>query len=240
MHAHHGVRLLARGEERIPLARVDRRQPELGRDLAEAHRVHTARRVAAHLVGRELGVPERDDDQRDELAVAVAAPFLDHPVVVREHARVRELRSLASRKVWPQKRGNVGKHSDASTQFISMSSTRAFGLVAARPHLVVGDRRHRHVVTVEADRRDVPLVDVDEVLVDPAVGLRSALVEGLLVRAAADVLHGADAAPFDLRAAIAESFGQPRLPQVRGLDDVVVDADDLGQFPRHTRSPGRI
>ena len=36
-------------------------------------------------------------------------------------------RSFASRNVCPQKRGNVGKQSDASTQFISMSSTRAFG-----------------------------------------------------------------------------------------------------------------
>jgi len=36
-------------------------------------------------------------------------------------------RSLASRKVCPQKRGNEGNESDASTQFISMSSMRAFG-----------------------------------------------------------------------------------------------------------------
>jgi hypothetical protein len=91
-----------------------------------------------------------------------------------------------------------------------------------------GDRRHRHVVAVEADRGDVALVDVDEVFVDPAVGLRSALVERLLVGAAADVLHVPDAAPFDLRSAVAEALGQPRLPEVRGLDDVVVDAHDLG------------
>ncbi len=35
--------------------------------------------------------------------------------------------SLASMNVWPQKRGNVGNESDASTQFTSMSSRRAFG-----------------------------------------------------------------------------------------------------------------
>ena len=29
--------------------------------------------------------------------------------------------------VWPQNRGKLGKASDASTWFISMSSTRAFG-----------------------------------------------------------------------------------------------------------------
>ena len=34
--------------------------------------------------------------------------------------------SLRSRNVWPQNRGNVGKQSDASVQFMSMSSRRAF------------------------------------------------------------------------------------------------------------------
>ena len=75
------------------------------------------------------------------------------------------------------------------------------------------------------------LVDVDEVLVDPAVGLRAVGVEGLLVLPAADVLHVADAAALDLGAAVAEALGQPGLPHVRRLDDVVVDADDRGQLP---------
>jgi len=34
--------------------------------------------------------------------------------------------SLASVKVWPQKRGKVGKHSAASTWLASMSSSRGF------------------------------------------------------------------------------------------------------------------
>ena len=44
----------------------------------------------------------------------------------RTHANARSL-SFASANVWPQKRGNVGKHSDASTWSTSMSSRRAFG-----------------------------------------------------------------------------------------------------------------
>ena len=40
--------------------------------------------------------------------------------------------SLASVKVWPQKRGKVGKHSDASTQLRSMSSSAGLRVVAAR------------------------------------------------------------------------------------------------------------
>src|SRR6185437_4472729 len=92
------------------------------------------------------------------------------------------------------------------------------------------DRRHRHVVAIEADRRDVPLVDVDEVLVDPAVGLGPVRVEGLAVGTATDVLHLADAPALDARTGLAELGGQPGLPDVRRLDDVVVDTDDLRQF----------
>ncbi len=44
----------------------------------------------------------------------------------RTHARPRSW-SFPSRNVWPQNRGKVGKHSDASTQLLSMSSSRAFG-----------------------------------------------------------------------------------------------------------------
>jgi hypothetical protein len=100
------------------------------------------------------------------------------------------------------------------------------GLVAARAHLVVGDGRHGHVVAGEADRGHVPLVDVDEVLEDPAVGLRPVGVEGLLVLAAADVAHGADAPALDPRAGLLVLLGQPVLPHVGRFDDVVVDADD--------------
>jgi hypothetical protein len=137
---------------------------------------------------------------------------------------------LASVKVWPQNRGNVGKHSDASTWFISHVLDARLGLVAARAHLVVGDRRHRHVVAVEAHRGDVALVDVDEVLVDPAVGLRAVGVEGLLVLAAADVLH----VPMPRRSTWGRARGSARAarsPTRAGLDHVVVDAHDGGQLP---------
>ena len=173
VHAHDGVRLLARGEERIPLAGVDRRQPELGRDLAEAHRVHAARRVAPHLGGRELRVPQRDQRERDEAAAAVAAPLLDHPVVVRVHARLRELAVLGLEErlaAEARERREAQRRLDPVHVHVVEAGLR---VVTTGAHLVVGDRRHRHVVAVEAHRGHVALVDVDEVFVDPAVGLRS-------------------------------------------------------------------
>jgi hypothetical protein len=43
------------------------------------------------------------------------------------------------------------------------------------------------------------------------------------------VTHRADAAPLDVRTTRFELGRQPRFPDVRRLDDVVIDADDLGQ-----------
>src|SRR5947209_2094417 len=93
-------------------------------------------------------------------------------------------------------------------------------------------RRTSPAASSASHRRDVAFVDVDEIAEDPAVGLWSVRVEGLLVAAAADVLHRADAAALDARATVAPTRREPGLPEVRGLDDVVVDADDLGQRRR--------
>ena len=101
--------------------------PEVRWDLAEAHGVHTACRVAPHLGRGQHRVPQRDQGQRDQPTLGLGpAPLLDHPVVVGLDAqsRARSL-SLASENVWPQKRGNVGKHSDASMPAKSMSSSRS-------------------------------------------------------------------------------------------------------------------
>jgi len=42
-------------------------------------------------MSREVRIPERDERERDQPAAAVAAPLLDHPVVVGADAREREL-----------------------------------------------------------------------------------------------------------------------------------------------------
>ena len=127
VHAQDGVRLLARGEERVPRARVDRRQPELGRDLAEAHRVHAARAL------RRTSSAASSASHSGTMISGIRCPPLSphHSSTIQSlyastHAWASSL-SFASRKVCPQNRGNVGKQSEASTQFISMSSMRAFG-----------------------------------------------------------------------------------------------------------------
>jgi hypothetical protein len=193
---------------------------------------HTACRVAANYGGRELRIPQRHDHQRDEAAPGVAAPLLDHPVVVGLDAREAEVLvvDLGERLTAEARKGREAQRGVDPVQIHVLESR--LRLVAARSHLVVRDRRHRHVVAVEADGRHVPLVDVDEVAEDPTVGLRSARVERLLVRAAPDVAHRADSTAFGARACVAPARREPRLPEVRRLHHVVVDADDLGQCTR--------
>ena len=86
-------------EERVPVAVgvVHRRQTQERRDLAEAHGPHAALRVAAHLGRGQLGVPQRDDAQRDQPAVRLGAPLVDHPVVVGLDAQQAELLVLRPR-----------------------------------------------------------------------------------------------------------------------------------------------
>ena len=89
----------------------------------------------------------------------VAAPLLDHPVVVRVHARERELAVLGLEERLAAE-AREGREAQRRLDVVERPCrrARAFGLVAAGAHLVVGDRRHRHVVAVEADRGDVALV----------------------------------------------------------------------------------
>ena len=100
----------ARREERVPVAGVDARQAEVRRDLAEAHGVHAAGGVAAHLGRGELGVPQRDDGTAGSggRRCRRTTPRPSSRCTRSTHARASS-RSLASRNVWPQKRGKVGK-----------------------------------------------------------------------------------------------------------------------------------
>ena len=91
------------------------------------------------------------------------------------------------------------------------------------PHVAVGGGGERD--------GDEPLVDVDEAVLEvPGVAPETLGILGVDVAGAGLVLERAPALAFDARAARPEALGQPGLPDVRRLDDVVVDADDLGEF----------
>ena len=222
----------ARGEKRVPVAAVDAGQPQVRRDLGEADGMAAAGGVAAHLGGGQLGVPQRDDAQRHEMPVGGTAPLLDHPVVVGVHAGLAELAVRGLGEGLPAEageRGEAQRHVGVVVEHVLHASDR---VVAARAHLVVGHRRHRHLVAAVADRGDVALVDVDEVFEHPAVRRPSIVDELLLVGAASDVAHRADLTTLDARSSILEPLGQPLLPHVGRFDDVVIDADDHREVAR--------
>ena len=114
-------------------------------------------------------------------------------------------------------------------------------VVATGAHLVIGDRGHDHLRRVELREvavgrrverdRDEPLLHVDQLAVEvPGVAPRAVGVFVVRVLRARLVLERAPLLALDARPALAPLLGQPRLPHVRRLDHVVVDADDLRQL----------
>ncbi len=214
--------------------------------LAEAHRPHAARRVASHLGGGQLGVPQRDEAERDQAATGVAAPLLDHPVVVGLHARQTELLVLALEErlaAEPREGREAHRRLDPAGVHVGEACLR---VVAAGAHVVVGDRRERHLLSRVPDGRDHALVRVDEVLVHPAVDLgRRVVVEVLDVDSRCRRSRCRAMPRRTIFGPRSRNFGgQPRVPHVRRLDDVVVDADDLrdsrfvhGVSPRSSSRP---
>ena len=149
------------------VAAVDAGQAEVRRDLAEAHRVATASGVAPHLGGGELGIPQRDDLHRQQPATAVAAPLFDHPVVVRVDALERELvvlRFVEGLTAEARERREGQRLVDVVEGHVLEAE---LGVLTSLAHLVVGDRRERHVVTGESDRGHVALVGIQRRLRRP-------------------------------------------------------------------------
>ena len=203
VHVHGGVGRLARVPQRIPVLGEHARQTERGRALAEAHRVAALRRAPFDLDCRQIGVPQRDQRERDQAAAAPSPPH--HSSIIQSlyactQASASSL-SWASRKVWPQNRGNVGKQSDASTWFASMSATRATGLRAPGEHVVEEHGRVAHVVTVEAHRHERRRDRHGDVLVQPPVAPLP--VVGFVEREVTPVVHGPSLDPLDARAPVA-------------------------------------
>ena len=134
--------------------------------------------------------------------------------------------SLASRKVWPQKRGRSGSTGRLDPVDVHVLEP-GLRFVAAWAHLVVGDALRRPPRAVSRRRCQAGSADA-QVLVEPPVGSGPS-VPGCQVNlppTKSSRHRGADDAGAD----VGVLGGQPVLPDVGGLDDVVVDRDDLRQL----------
>src|SRR5581483_448594 len=183
------------------------------------------RRAAAHLVRGQGRVPQRHDRDRDEPPVArPRTPLVDDPVVVGAHARQAELlvgalgEGLAAKA--RQRVGEAHRRLDV----VGVHIGEPVGLAPRPgPHLVEGDGPPSQLA--EADGHRHAGDGLDQVVVVPDVG-------PLAVRAGhpRTVLAQLEVAAFahEARPPVPQARRQPAGPQVRRLDDVVVDRDDAG------------
>ena len=246
VHADGHAVVVADLEEGVPVVGVDGGEPQAGRDLAERDGPAALLGHSPRFGSGELGVPERDQAERevdrDALGVGRLAPLLDHPVVVRLDARESELLVVALvERLAAEPR--EGRERERAVRVIERQVLDALVPVPATlAHVVVGDGGHRHLGAVEpeialvvpGDRGlgdgDELLVDVDElVVVVPGVAPLALGILDHVVFGPRQVLEAAPALALDPGTTVAPLLGEPRLPDVGGLDDVIVDADDLRQ-----------
>ena len=221
-------------EEGVPVVVgvVHAGQPEEGRDLAEADGAHAALGVAPHLGRGQLGVPQRDEGQRDQPAARVAAPLLDHPVVVGLHAEQPELLVLGLGEGLAAEAGE-GREAQRRLDVVGVHVLEpGLHLVGARAHVLVGDALHGHFFAGNPDGGVDPEQRPLELLVVPPVHRDAASARLDLERAAAelDLGHGR---PHNPRSHLEVLGGEAVLPHVGRFDHVVVDRDDHRQGLRH-------
>ena len=203
--------------------------------------MHAPVGVAADLGRGQTGVPQRDEAQRDEHPARVAAPLLDHPVVVGLDAGEAEVPVVGGLvEGLPAEPGEV-RETERSVHPVGFHVLDpSLELEATGPDVVVGDGPQPHLVGLVAHRGDVAPQHVDHIAEQPAVRGRAVGREVVLVLGPG--AHDANLGhppPFHARRTVPEPGGEPCLPQVRRLDDVVVDAHDLGQL-HHRRWYGPV
>ena len=170
MHKH-GGRFLAGGEQGLPVAVgvVDGRQPQVGGQLGERHRMGAAGGVAAHFGGGQVGVPQGDERQRDEPAAGAGAPLVDHPVVVGLHAQQGQLLVVGLHEGLAAEAGEHGKaHGSLDMVEVHVVETGLL-LPAAGTHLLVVDGPGVDLLLGVARRRAQPGEGSLEVLVEPEI-----------------------------------------------------------------------
>ena len=225
VHGDDRAGLLAGLEERVPVAGVDARQVEVGRELAEGDGAHAAGRVATHVLGRELGIPERDQRQRQQPAAARAAPLVDHPVVVGLDAGQPEVAILGPEEQLAAEPGQVREAElglDPVEVHVGQAGRR---LPATGAHVVVGHGLELDLVRRVAGRGDRAL-HRDQLVLEAPPGDVGPLGAGLLDVGRAAELRGARRMVLDPRAALLEAGRKARRPGVRRFDDVRIEVDE--------------
>ena len=169
------------------------------------------------------------------------APLLDHPVVVGLHAGQAQLLVLTLVEGLAAEAGERREGKGPVGVVERQVLDPLVAVPAALAHLVVGGGGHRHLGAVEHDVALVVergrrlgdghelLLHVDQlVVVVPGVAPLALGVLHHVVLGPRQVLEAPPLLALDPGAPLPPLLGEPGLPHVGGLDDMVVHADDLG------------
>ena len=215
-------------------------EPQPRRQLGERDRLHPACRVAPHLGGRELDVPQRDQAQRDQAAVAARAPLVDLPVVVRLDAQPGELLVLRLEEDLPAEPRVVRERERRLDVVHGHVVEAGLRLPAPRAHLVEGDRRRSRSRRPGSRRRRSGASP-------STAGPRRTTTRPGRPRCRAprgSVPPSSTGVPgrrhHDVRADVAVLRGQALGPHVGRFDDVVVEAHDPGDVGHRGVSPAMV
>ena len=198
-------------------------------ELAEGHRPHASRCVACHFGHGQFDVPERNQAERQQPAVARAAPLLHHPVVVGFDAEQRQRTVLPPQELLPTE-PRVVREAQLGLHSVEAHVLHAGpGLPTTRPHLVEGDAFEDDVFSRETGRGDRPLDRRPMILVAPPSDERALAARGLHVRGPFEPGHPARQV-LDVRSDLAQTGRQAARPHVGRLDDVGIEVHDPRDF----------
>ncbi len=228
MEAHHRPGVGARLEQAVPVAGVERREPEALRQLGKGDGAKAMLGVAPHFEGAHLGIEQPGQLARDDTPRVGSRPLLEVPVVGGPDHRQRELRIAHAELVsLPGEAGEGGREVERGVHAVDVHVRDAsVDVPGATAHLVESRRLEGELVDWPADHRVEPDLVVAVAVVGP-------------------VLHPVVVLE-DPRSEVGVPGGDPPLEQASRLDQMVVDRDQgappgpprwLGQERRPLRTP---
>ena len=181
---------------------------EVDRVLGEADGLEAARRVGADVGGRDLGIVQPGELQRDDAVGVRPGPLVDVPVVPRAQRGEPELLVLALGEDRAREPGDERREAQRRVDAVEVHVGDArLDVVATAAHLVEARRLHAPLGLGPAGDRVEPDLRVEAVFVDPRL---------------APVVERDDAAAR----ASGRCRGHAPLEEVGRFDEVIVDRDD--------------
>ncbi len=201
---------------------MDGRFEEVGH-LREGDGPATPSRVALHLLRGGSRIPQGDQRQGQQAARGSGAPLVDDPVVVGLDAPQRQPAIAGLVEHLAAEAGHVREAQGSLHEVLIHVVDAGHRVVAARPHIGVGDRVGVVLVHGNAGAGHHLRDGLGQILVDPPVHHGAIAALDAFDPQGGRVPPGLAAVPHNSRADHPLLLRQPVPPQVWGFDDVIVD-----------------